>query len=206
VSSPGYHWRHLTGDERAELLAWRQQQGRPWHSPPHLPNFDALQFHITAACHEHRPHIGLSRERMDEFSTGLLAALSADGGRVSAWCVLPNHYHALVETQDLPRLLRGLGRFHGRTSHTWNGQERTRGRQVFFRAVDRAMRSDAHVYATLNYVHHNPVHHGYVERWTDWPRSSAAAYVAQVGRNEAARVWQAFPVRDYGKGWDEPGL
>ena len=36
----------------------------------------------------------------------------------------------------------------------------TCGRKVFFRAVERAMRSDRRFWATLNYVHHNPVHHG----------------------------------------------
>ena len=77
---------------------------------------------------------------------------------------------------------------------------------MFFRAVERSMRSDAHSCATLNYVHHNPVHHGYVARWTDWPWSSAAEYLEQTGETEAARVWRKYPVRDYGKGWDDPEM
>lgn len=68
------------------------------------------------------------------------------------------------------------------------------------------MRSDRHFWATVNYVHHNPVHHGYVLLWTDWPWSSARDYLREVGREEAARAWQAYPVKDYGKGWDAPEL
>ena len=120
--------------------------------------------------------------------------------------VLPNHYHALIEAANVKALLGELGRLHGRTSHAWNGVENTRGRKVFFRAVERAMRSDRHFYATLNYVHHNPVRHGYVEHWTDWPWSSAAVYLTQIGRDEAKRIWRDYPIRDYGKGWDDPQM
>ncbi len=58
----------------------------------------------------------------------------------------------------------------------------------------------------MNYVHHNPVHHGYAERWDAWPFSSANAYLDEVGRDEAARVWREYPLLDYGKGWDDPRL
>ena len=116
--------------------------------------------------------------------------LATHANQTFAWCVLPNHYHALVEAADIKRLVYQLGRLHGRTSHAWNGEERTRGRKVFFRAVERAMRSDRHYRATLNYIHHNPVRHGYVERWTDWPWSSAAEYLAQTGASEAKRAWR----------------
>ena len=77
---------------------------------------------------------------------------------------------------------------------------------VIFRAVERVMRSAGHFWATLNYVHHNPVRHGFVERWTDWPWSSAAEYLEQMGRVEAERVWKEYPIRDYGKKWDDAGI
>jgi len=99
-----------------------------------------------------------------------------------------------------------LGRLHGRTAHTWNDQEQRRGRKVFFRAADRAMRSERHYWCTLNYVHHNPVRHGYVRRWTDWPWSSARAYLDAAGPDQAGKIWREYPLLDYGKGWDEPDL
>ena len=206
MSRPGYIWRSLTPAQRTELLAARLRQKHPWHSPPHRPNHGHLRFHLTAACYEHAPHIGHSAARLDDFSTALVNVLTAHSRQVYAWCVLPNHYHALVEAPDILILLRELGRHHGRTSHAWNGEQNTRGRKVFFRAVERAMRSDRHIWASLNYVHHNPVHHGYVVRWTDWPWSSLSPYLAQTGPTDAARIWHDFPIRDYGQGWDDPGL
>jgi putative transposase len=206
MSGPRYLWRQLTPTQRTELLGWRKERGYPWHSPPHRPNFGHLRFLVTAACYEHRPHIGHDLDRMDVFSRDLLAVFASHASRVFAWCVLPNHYHALIEAPDIKGLLHGLGQFHSRTSHAWNGEENARGRKVFFRAVERAMRSERHYWATLNYVHHNPVRHGYAGRWTDWRWSSATEYLAQTGVEVAKRIWQEYPLREYGEGWDEPGL
>lgn len=143
---------------------------------------------------------------MDTFSRDLLAALAAHASQTFAWCLLPNHYHALAEAPNIQGLLRLLGQLHGRTSHAWNGEDSARGRKVFFRVVDRAMRAERHFWATLNYVHHNPVRHGYVERWMDWRWSSAPAYLAQTDREETTRIWKDYPIRDYGKDWDRPDM
>lgn len=187
-------------------MAWRIERGHPWHSPPHRPNFGHLRFLINAACYEHHHHIGHSPERMEQFSCDLLAVLRDHARQIYAWVVLPNHYHALVEAPDIKGLLCELGTLHGRTSFKWNGEENTRGRQVFYRSVERAMRSDRHYFATLNYVHHNPVRHGYVARWTDWPWSSSGEYLAAQGADEAKRIWREYPLKDYGDGWDDPGI
>jgi len=204
MSGPRYLWRQLTPKQRVEVLAWRKERGYPWHSPPHRPNFGHSRFLISAACYEHRDYIGQNLVRMDSFSRDLLVAFAEHASQTFAWCVPPNHYHALVEAADIKRLLHELGLLHGRTSHAWNGEEIMRGRKVFFRAVERAMRSDRHYFATLNYVHHNPVRHGYAERWTDWQWSSAKEYLELTGVEEAKRIWKDYPIRDYGKGWDEP--
>jgi putative transposase len=206
MAAAAYLWRQLNQKQRTELLAWRKERGYPWHSPPHRPNFGHLRFLISAACYEHRYYIGYSPGRLDNFSRDLLAVFAAHASQTFAWCVLPNHYHALVEVPNIKRLLHELGLLHGRTSHAWNGEERIRGRKVFFRAVERAIRSERHYWATFNYIHHNPVRHGYVARWTDWPWSSTAEYLTQTGVEEAKRIWREYPVRDYGEGWDEPEM
>ena len=65
------------------------------------------------------------------------------------------------------------------------------------------MRNSAHQWATINYVHHNPVKHGYVEKWHEWPWSSAMDFLASMNREEARQIWKAFPIERYGKGWDD---
>jgi putative transposase len=68
------------------------------------------------------------------------------------------------------------------------------------------MKSERHFYATLNYVLHNAVRHGYVERWQDWPYSNAGQYLANVDHEEAERRWREYPILDYGNDWDPPGM
>jgi putative transposase len=200
-----YLWRKLTEQQRSELLEFRRFNGRPWHSPPHLENQNG-GYLLTAACYEHRHFIGESPKRLADFSRRLLDALEADSEEIYAWCVLPNHYHALILSRTLPTLLREVGRLHGRTAFAWNGEDDERGRKVWFNCVETGMKSDRHFWATLNYVHHNPVHHGYVYRWQDWPFSSGTAFLTEMGRERAAELWKAYPLRDYGKDWDPPGL
>jgi putative transposase len=76
------------------------------------------------------------------------------------------------------------------------------GRQVWFNCFDRVIKSHRHFWASVNYIHHNPVHHGYVDAWQDWPWSSAAQFLERVGRERALEIWHQFPILDYGKKWD----
>ena len=205
-SFEGYRWRCMSPEERARVLAARKQENRPWHSPPHFALDHPAYFLISAACFEHCPIIGFSVDRMEKFSQDLLNTVMDVAEQIAAWCLLPNHYHLLVKTSKLKSLTYQLGRLHGRNSHEWNGEENTRGRHVFFRATDRVMRSEAHFWATINYVHHNPVHHGYVGQWTDWLWSSATGYLENIGREKAIDLWHQYPIMDYGKGWDDADL
>lgn len=200
-----YLWRKLTEQQRSELLEFRRFNGRPWHSPPHRVCQNG-RYLLTAACYEHRHFIGETPKRLADFSSRLLKTLETDSEEIYAWCVLPNHYHALILTRKLPMLLREIGRLHGRTAFDWNGEDNERGRKVWFNCAETGMKSDRHFWGSLNYVHHNPVHHGYVQQWQDWPFSSAAEFLEQSGRERAAQLWKAYPIRDYGKNWDPPEL
>ena len=200
-----YVWRKLTPDQRTELLAWRKQRSFPWHSPPHALGGHGA-YHLTAACLDHASYIGYSQERMESFCDALIAAITPVTTGIHAWCVLPNHYHLLVSTRDLRSLIWALGKLHGRTAFNWNKEENARGRKVWYGAADRSMRGDRHFWATANYVHHNPVRHGYVQLWQEWPYSSAQEFLAGVPREEAERIWKQYPLKDYGKDWDEPWM
>jgi putative transposase len=83
-----------------------------------------------------------------------------------------------------------------------NGEDETQGRQVWYRYQDRCMRSERHYYTTLNYIHNNPVKHGYVKLWGEWPFSSFHWYLQTKGRDWLTDVWRSYPVRNYGDSWD----
>lgn len=200
-----YRWRKLTPQQRQEVLDERKQLKRPWHSPPHYES-DNATYLITAACYEHKPLIGRSPSRMVAFETELLQTISDNSNEIFAWCILPNHYHVLLCARELKQLLGSIGQLHGRTSYLWNGEDNARGRQVWCRAAETAMKSDRHFWATMNYVLHNAVRHGYVKRWQDWPYSNAAQYLEEIGREKVTLLWNEYPVLNYGDEWDPPEL
>jgi len=197
-----YDYRKMSSDHRQRIVEHRRRKHMPWHSPPHLEVSGEVFNLVTAACYEHAPIVSHTAERMSECEEGVLESCRAVDARIYGWCILPNHYHVLLRTGDIKSLLKRLGQFHGRSSFEWNGQDQKRGRHCWYNAFDRYIRSDRHFYASLNYVNHNAVHHGYVEKWLDWPWSSAEEFLEQTGREEAARLWHDYPLLEYGKKWD----
>ena len=198
-----YYWRSLTDEQREEVREYRRFGKLPKHSLPHFDSDENRNYIITGTCYEHQPIVGATPSRMQEFSDERLSILNSFSDNVSAWCLLPNHYHGLARTDRVKELRRELGLLHGRTSFKWNGEDGSRGRTVWRNCFERKIRPERHYFATVNYILHNPVRHGYVERWEDWPWSSASEYLAAVGRETAVQIWKEFPVLDYGKGWDE---
>lgn len=139
---------------------------------------------------------------MTQCEADLLEICNKFSTAIYAWCILPNHYHVVVRTEQIEQLVKEIGLFHGRSSFQWNGEDNQRGRQVWYNCFERAIKSDRHFWATLNYVHNNPVHHGYVDRWQDWPWSSASRFLEEVGRDRVREIWKKYPILDYGKKWD----
>jgi putative transposase len=191
----------MTPEQRAAVVKERRQRRFPLHRPPHLESANQFRL-VTAACFEHKPLLN-DLERLTWFETALLEALTQLEAPCTAWCVLPNHYHLLVQIVDIKAFARGIGQLHGRTAFELNRRDNARGRKGWYSYEDRCIRSDRHYYTSLNYVHHNPVKHGYVEKWQDWPFSSVHDYLETKGRDWLVDVWREYPLLDYGKKWDE---
>ncbi len=143
---------------------------------------------------------------MAKFESRLLEIILNHTENILGWCVLPNHYHVLIETLNIKRVAKELGLLHGKSSYYWNKEDDQKGRKCWHRCADRAMRSERHKWVTLNYIHHNPVHHKYVDRWQDWPFSSAGSYLESISSEIADERWENYPLKDYGKGWDDPDI
>jgi REP element-mobilizing transposase RayT len=103
------------------------------------------------------------------------ALLSFDAKRYSlmAWCVMPNHVHALLEIRPGSRLDQIV---HSWKSYTAKEANRRRGRAGSFWApeyFDRFMRNAEHLARTAAYIEGNPVKAGLCENISDWRFSSA---------------------------------
>lgn len=197
-----YKWRKMNPAEREEILRLRKQRSRPWHSPPHQDSESDLYYIISAACYEHKHIAGNSPNRLMQLEETVRKICERYSSEIGAWCVLPNHYHVLVRTDQMKGLRTQIGRMHGRLSRQWNLEDDSVGRKVWFNCIERFLRNERHYWATVNYIHQNPIKHGFVDKWEKWPFSSAAQYLDEIGRDKAIQIWKKYPILDYGKEWD----
>jgi putative transposase len=105
-----------------------------------------------------------------------------------AICVLPDHLHSVwslpPDEADFPlrwsliksKFSRGLPADAERTSSKITKREKGIWQRRYW---EHAIRSDEDLTRHVDYIHFNPVKHGYVSRASDWPHSSFARYVAR---------------------------
>src|SRR6476646_9729498 len=198
-----YEYRKLSPKEREEIVRYRSERGYPLHAPPH-PFRDAGAYLISVSNFEHRPTMS-SPNRRTKFETRLLSSVKDITEDLIAWVVLPNHYHMLVGVQALDVIAAVLKHLHGTTSRQWNIEDNLTGkRHVWYKFADTYMRNDAYLRIAFNYIHFNPVKHGYVSDPYDWPWSSLQMYYDDRGENWLHEQWQTYkPPDDFGSGWDD---
>ena len=196
-----YEYDKLSQEQRNALVEERKMRGFPLHQPPH-PVREQTYYLLTVACYEHR-HYMTAAARRQQILDLLFEQVVLYGIQMYAWAVLTNHYHLLTRVPVFDALKVVFQRVHGRTAFEWNREENVIGRKVWYRYSDRAIRSERHYNTTLNYIHFNPVKHGLVDSPYDWAWSSVHWYETDRGRDWLRDLWRDYPVKDYGKGWDE---
>lgn len=112
-----------------------------------------------------------------------LLARAAEGARADIWayCLMPNHVHAVVVPSDEDGLRRVFGGLHRRYTGYVNARARRTGHLWQGRFGSMAMDED-HLVNALRYVSLNPVRAKLVARAPDWFWSSVRAHVAGGGR------------------------
>jgi len=198
-----YEYRKLSQTEREEIINYRRAQGHPLHAPPH-PFRDSGAYLITAANFEHRAVMKLPHRRTN-FEARLLNSLQEISNEIIAWVILPNHYHFLAYIRSLNDVSAILQYLHGATSREWNLQDGLTGkRRVWYKFADTYMRNEAQLHTAFNYIHYNPVKHGYIGDPYDWPWSSLSLYYDDMGRDWVRDHWRKYTPNDnFGRGWDD---
>ncbi len=174
---------------------------KPSHHPPHI-YLDDTWYIITSSAYQcrrlFRPH------SHKEFIRDRLKELAAEFGlKFAAWVILDNHYHILVKSKVATELSRFFARLHGRASFELNRRDNARGRQVWHNYWDTCIRSEKDYWTRFNYIHHNPVKHGYVKRMEDWEFSSYRYYMEHKGAEWLADIAFRNPIVDYTDPRDE---
>ena len=173
----------------------------PDHHPPHV-YADETWYMITASTLNHAPF--LSNDQAKELVRDKLQELvQIYEMSLRAWVILNNHYHLLLKTNIGGDLSRFIGRLHGNTSRQLNLHEDALGRQIWHNYWDTFIRTEADLWTRFNYIHQNPVKHGYVDNLEDWPFSSYHYYLGEKGAEWIQDCWERYPVSDH---LDEDGF
>jgi REP element-mobilizing transposase RayT len=101
--------------------------------------------------------------------------------RIAAYCLMPNHYHILVQTPDgnIARSMRHINgvytqRFNRK--HDWDGPL-FRGR---YKSI--LVSADSHLLQLVRYIHRNPQKAGLADNLDDYPWSSHKGYLSVAKR------------------------
>lgn len=88
-----------------------------------------------------------------------------------AYCLLPNHYHLIVEATQ-SELSTGMQRLNGNYARHFNDRHGRTGHLFQGRFASYVIESDEHLERALEYVMANPVTAGLCEGVADWPWAS----------------------------------
>jgi hypothetical protein len=72
-------------------------------------------------------------------------------------------------------------------------EDRSEGRQCWYEYWDRSLWTAGDLLSRINYVHGNPVKHGYVDEAAEWPWSSLGEYLAREEWQQLRPQLERFP-------------
>ena len=131
-------------------------------------------------------HVTYKRNQILDISFDLLWQSMSDtyDNMIIAWVVMPDHIHLLTENgnndlSDLTKIMKLAYSTNYRKLHKMKS-----GRIWQYRFYDHIIRNQEDLNNHIDYIHYNPVKHGYVNDPFKWQYSSIGQY-------------QEF----YGKGW-----
>ena len=164
------------------------------HRPPHI-NQDEVIYFLTVRCFHGGSYFQDKQSLVLKIIN--LIVQRFDYG-IYAWVILNNHFHLLLKVKkDFAKFIQNL---NGRISFEINKLDRSRGRQIVYQYWDHCITSEADFWKHFNYIHHNPVKHGYCQNETEvfgYPFSSARQWVNIKGKEWVDSCFEMYPIIDF---------
>lgn len=157
------------------LRDWLIASPKQRHRPPHRTD-RGLALFVTASTQNRQRHLD-APDRRDGFRDLLRAACEEFRLQLVAWVILPDHYHAIVVPEGPDAFSCWINSLHRRSSTAWNREERLEGRSGWYDYWDRSLWTEGDLLSRVNYIHQNPVKHGYAADQADWPWSSHSEWL-----------------------------
>jgi len=164
------------------------------HRPPHLYT-DGRWYFVTIST-LNKSKILCTDAHLNLWVTVLKETAEKLNIELAVWIILPNHCHLLF----MPKLGRDIGAFikqlNGRTSRELNLLDQTPGRKVWYSYWDTCLRDERGFWTRFNYIHYNPVKHGFVEQASSWIFSSYHLHLQNNGHDWLTECYKEYSPSD----------
>lgn len=113
----------------------------------------------------------------------LWEALQKEPVKLLAYCIMPNHFHLVVQPTVDGQLSRFMKLLLGTHSKRWHAFRKTTGIGAVYQGRFKAfpIRSEPHFYAVCRYVERNALRAGLVDRAEDWRWGSLSQRTGGLG-------------------------
>jgi REP element-mobilizing transposase RayT len=166
---------------------WKQQLHMDRHTPASDPRMIGLRRRIDRYEDAGHGSCVLRDARVAAITENALLHFDRERYRLIAWCVMPNHVHAMVELHEgftLPNILHSWKSY---TAKEINKILRERGQLWLEEYHDRYIRNERHFHTMVAYIENNPVKAGLCREARDW-RFSSAKFKSREDGGRDARV------------------
>lgn len=168
------------------------------HHPPHIFKNNTLYF-LTVRTID-KSHYFNTIQKKNILKSCLKAGLQKHAIKIFAWVILSNHYHLLVKIinkDDLPKFIKAI---NGKSSFELNRIENKQNRKIWHNYWDRCIRSEKDFWTRFNYIHNNPIKHGYIKNSDELKKYKFSSYDQWTKKNDAkwmASCFAKYPVIDF---------
>ena len=174
------------------------------HRPLHIYEDDTI-YSITARTIEKEKFFDTD-EKKNFFYQTLKGVLKKYDYHLYAWIILDNHYHLLMKVTTGESLKLFMKDLHSLSAKRINELDDQIGRKVWFQYWDYCSRNEKDFYSHFNYIHHNPIKHGYVETQEEVFKNKFCSYrqwIERKGEEWMGDCFTTYPIIDFTVEGDE---
>ena len=172
---------------------------KPYH-PPHFYK-ENTDYFITAHTFDKRRFFTTETEK-EMLLKVLYSAANVHSIFIHTWVILDNHYHLLIKINTTEKLVKFIKSLHGKSAIELNKINSTPGQKIWVNYWDHCIRSKKDFWVHFNYIHNNPLKHGYVKNFNkliDYKFSGYSQWVEEKGVDWLKDIWETYPVVDFEK-------
>jgi putative transposase len=162
------------------------------HRPLHIFLDDTYYF-ITLSTFHRQPFFDTDQKKSLIQQT-LTDACNTYKYDLTAWVILNNHCHFELKVNNsllLPKFIRSI---EGKSAIELNKLLATPGIKRWYQYWDECVEDEKGFWMRFNYIHHNPVKHGYVKKMKDYKFSSYNYYLLKYGKEWLSSCFEQYPI------------